>query len=178
MNSNEWRDKFLAEPQLEVYERAVELVKADVTRFSCCAIYNAVREFAKRDLDCAPWLHVTQVEGRYSNQFKEMWCAGASPFWWCSINYLHMGWKIRALNFFKKMCLEEKTDNYDPAEDKDNIKEWIILMWQSKEDQPIKVTELAVSRAIRKMHFIKTGIPLKTINSAKVSRLVSELNME
>lgn len=93
----EWRDKFLAEPQLEVYERAIELVRLDTTRFSCCAIYNAIKEMARIDLESVPWLVTHQLDAVYNGQFREMWCAGASPFWWGSLNYLHIGWKTKAL---------------------------------------------------------------------------------
>lgn len=179
MTHVEWRDKFLAEPQLEVYERAIELVKADVTRFSCCAMYNAVKEFAKRDLGCAPWLQVTQVEGRYSNQFKEMWCAGTPPFWWCSINYLHVGWKVKALELFIAACKEEKSSSYDLVKDVEIIREyaevfggpdtWKLLM-RNKDNA---YGRNAVKLAIYARHRVKCGeVDVKTEAYKKLEALL------
>ena len=169
----EWRDKFLAEPQLEVYERAIELVKAGASIFSCCAIDNAIREMAKRELGCAPWLQVIQVEGRYTNQFREMWHTGASPFWWGSLNYLHMGWKIRALELFIAACMEEKSPGYVLAEDVSIIREyaevfggpdiWKLLM-HNKDNM---YGRNAVKQAIYTRHRVKVGEIVATTQSYK-----------
>ncbi len=182
--------KHTAEPQMEIFDLAIKFIETKQNGYTCTAIRSALTQNLMAETGAEDRYPIGEyadiVEDIYSMQWKGLWLGSDTsstlPWWWNIIPGNDTSYtreqKIRALNFFKKMCLEEKTDNYDPAEDKANIKEWIILMWQSKEDQPIEVTELAVSRAIRKMHFIKTGSPLKTVNPAKVNRLVAELNKE
>jgi hypothetical protein len=186
-----WVRKHIAEPQMEIFDRAAKLIETKQNGYTCIALGKITLESFRHEIGGSGSDHDTYrthyipVDDLYLAQWRSMWRANNSDvaFWWnrnssSAVPYTR-GQKVRAMHFFKKLCLEGKIEEYKPKNDIDNIKEWILIMYSKDKDLlPNEITRAMVSNAIKQMQRIKTGITLTPVNSHTIKYITAELNKE
>jgi hypothetical protein len=183
----EWVRKHTAEPQMEIFDRAIERIETKQNGYTCIALGKVTLESFRyatgvSDIDHDTYrTYYTTVDDLYVTQWRSMWTDKNHniAYWWNENSSRDRKQKVRAMRFFKKLCLEGKTEEYNPKNDIDNIKKWILIMYSKDKDLlPNEVTSSMVNSAIKQMQRIKTGSTRTAVNSHTIKYITAELNKE
>jgi hypothetical protein len=186
---NNWIKNMLAEPQLEVYTRAAEIIKKQKGIFSCGTIKQAILELAKKeDIDMDD---ISGVVHMYKYQYRRFWTeaypANVSelsgqdyqkllPYWWNSFLPEDRRAKVRALTLFRDACFEPKVNNY-----------FYVLITKKEQDLVYNYAKLmqskytcsasdSLKRALNRRCLLKTG---RTMTSESLGwDIIQELKAE
>ncbi len=187
MNRNERINNMYAEPRLEVYTQAAELIQLGEHFFSCVAIKAAVLGIAEQDLG----KKIFDVANIYVYQYRRFWTeaypANVSelsgqdyqkllPYWWNSFLPEDRRTKVRALTLFRDACLETKVNNY-----------FYVLITKKEQDLVYNYAKLmqsnftcsasdSLKRALNRRCLLKTG---RTMTSESLGwDIIQELKAE